>query len=389
MSINSSNISLHDEKIVAWVNDPGRQAGDILTNDPSEEVQARGMSVEGRLPLPGKLRKVPILTAIRRHYRVERDGQPIADLHIVLPLKTTVEVSAQTVLGIDRGKVPAEAANAIVSAFNGYSPQQHGAVLQYMASLLADFNSKSPVKLSGTEFDFFTSPSYEYVQKEIDDSHDRWLHEVYEGDGPSLLPELFPERERVRNFGEKGYRLVWLGNTVLSEYPAPSKSENVISPEDNDTVEERAKKLARANDKACEYVPNVLKIRITSMRLMDDVKLTMEWIYYQDTKGCGFHMLGFQGWHRKSEKVLYVTVLWAHPLDALKKIFEDSARDAAELALATVLVFENFDAGLSTFKAVFWRLVKERARESLECLVPDMFIEQETGDWVKDDWDTK
>ena len=53
------------------------------------------------------------------------------------------------------------------------------------------------------------------------------------------------------------------------------------------------------------------------------------------------------------------------------------------------MVFENFDARLSTFKAVFWRLVKERARASLECLVPDMFIEQETGECVKDGWDTK
>lgn len=87
---------------------------------------------------------------------------------------------------------------------------------------------------------------------------------------------------------------------------------------------------------------------------------------------------------RSTHKVLYSTVTWSLPHDVMKRIVTKSAQEAATLAAPVALI--NFEEGLAIFKAEFWRLIKERALQSFECLIPELIIIKEVGGWRPASW---
>ncbi|MDF3889171.1 hypothetical protein [Cupriavidus basilensis] len=68
----------------------------------------------------------------------------------------------------------------------------------------------------------------------------------------------------------------------------------------------------------------------------------------------------------------------------MKRIFAESAHEAAILAAPVALI--NFEEGLAIFKAEFWRLIKERALQNLECLIPELIMIKEVGGWRPASW---
>ncbi|MFP3501369.1 hypothetical protein [Burkholderia sp. SIMBA_062] len=390
MALTNSAINLHDPYLIEWANDNQRKVGDSTTLTAQEELNQRHMTPEATSSLPGKLGTYSIFTAIRRQYRIERNGQPFTDIYINLPMQTKVSVTLETVLGIDRGEVFPVVADKIKETFAAYSFDQHGSVLQYLGVELAKFNSTHTPPLNGSEFDLFTSVTFEWISKQLFDESDRWLHRVFEQDASGAVPDLFKEGQ---SFRDKGYRLKHIGDTYLNEPPPPKTSTNIIPVQPGvigDKQHEEAAIDQSTNeppDGDCQYADDSLKIRITSFSPWRQTMWKWGWMRYGDTHGCSFSMYTLNLYTRKFEYVVYATVKWARPLEALKKIFEDSARDAAEMAAAISIVLDNFEQAVTIFKAEFWRLIQERARQTYECLTPDLKYEEEaTSDWEPAGW---
>lgn len=376
-------VHLSDPRLLDWVCQP-RRNGDTfnLAPDPSR-LSARGFTTSSRHPLPGSLGEVQIVSAIRRHYRIDRFKQPLADCFILIPMRTTLGAHANTILGL-QGSLDVGVRQTIVDTFQAYSPTHHGAALPYMAARLSEFNHDHPPGLNGEEFGLFLDTTFTWrgVQKKFDEVE--WLHAVYEGNGHSMIPELCPERDR--NLGHDGYRLVYIGEEYLQSIPPLRESKNVVKvqqdePEDRAVIK-LANELACAKNRDCQFLePH--KIRITSIKLIDEIKLTLELAYLRD-KSCGFHMLMPALHTRSTHNVLYATVTWSHPHDVMKRIFTENAQEAAILAAPVALI--NFEEGLAIFKAEFWRLIKERALHSFECLIPELIIVKEVGGWWPASW---
>lgn len=184
---------------------------------------------------------------------------------------------ANAVLGL-QGSLDVGVRQTIVDTFQAYSPTHHGAALPYMAARLSEFNHDHPPGLNGEEFGLFLDTTFTWrgVQKKFDEVE--WLHAVYEGNGHSRIPELCPEQDR--NLGHDGYRLVFIGEEYLQAIPPLSESKNVVTlqqdePEDRAVIK-RAKELAHAKHRDCQFLePH--KIRITSIKLIDEIKLVLEW----------------------------------------------------------------------------------------------------------------
>lgn len=376
-------VQLSDPQLLDWVCQP-RRNGDTfsLAPDPSR-LSARGFTTGSQHPLPGSLGEVQIVSAIRRQYRIERFRQPLSDCFVLIPMRTTLAAHANTVLGL-QGSLNVGVRQTIADTFQAYSPTHHGAALPYMGARLSEFNRDHPPGLNGEEFGLFLDTTFTWrgVQKKLDEVE--WLHAVYEGNAHSRIPELCPERDR--NLGHDGYRLVYIGEEYLQAIPPLRESRNVVTfqqgePE-NRAVVERAKELAHAQNRDCPFL-ETHKIRITSIKLLDETKLVLEWVYLRD-KSCGFHMLMPVLHTRSAHNVLYATVMWSHPHDVMKRIFMESAHEAAILAAPVAL--NNFEEGLAIFKAEFWRIIKERALQSFECLIPELIMFKEVGGWRPAGW---
>ncbi len=376
-------VHLSNPQLLDWVCQP-RRDGDTfnLAPDPSR-LTARGLIAGSQHSLPGSLGEVQIVSAIRRHYRIERFKQPLADCFVLIPMRTTLAVHANAVLGL-QGSLEVGVRQALVDAFQAYAPAHHGAVLPYVAARLGEFNQNHPPGLTGEEFGLFLNTTFTWrgVQKKFDEVE--WLHAVYEGNAYSRIPELCPERER--NLGHDGYRLVHIGEEYLQAVPPLRESKNVVTvhhgePEDR-AVAERASELARAKHSDCQFLePH--RIRLTSIKLIDETKWVLELAHLRD-KSCGFHMVMPTLHIRSANSVLYATVSWSQRHDAMKKIYTESAHEASILAAPVALI--NFEEGLAIYKAVFWRLIKERALQSFECLMPELIMIKEVGGWQPAGW---
>ncbi len=323
------------------------------------------------------------MSAIRRHYRIERFEQPLADCFILIPMRTTLAAHANTVLGL-QGLLDAGVRQTIVDTFLAYSPTHHGAALTYLAARLSEFNQDHPPGLNGEEFGLFLDTTFTWlgVQKKIDEVE--WLHAVYEGNAHSRIPELCPERER--NLGHDGYRLVCIGEEYIQAIPPLRESKNVVTVQQGEPEElaviKRSQELARVKNRDCEFlVPH--KIRITSINLIDETKLVHELVYIRD-KSCGCHMLMPALRTRSVQNVLYATVTWSNRYDVMKTVFTKSAHEAAILAAPVALI--NFEEGLAIFKAEFWRLIKERALKNFGCLIPELILIKQAGGWWPAGW---
>ncbi|OCS48680.1 hypothetical protein [Ralstonia pickettii] len=376
-------LQLNDSKLLDWVCQP-RRRGEIfnLAPDPSR-LSALGFTPSVRHPLPGSLGEVQIVSAIRQHYRIERFKQPLADCFILIPMLTTLAAHANTVLGL-QSSLDVSERQAIVDTFQAYSPAHHGGALRYMAARLGEFNRGHPPGLNGEAFGLFLETTFTWcgVQKKFDEVE--WLHAVYEGNAHSRIPELCPEREG--NLGHDGYRLVHIGEEYLQAIPPLRESKNVVPVQHDDSedraVVKRAKELANAQDRACTFLePH--RIRVTSIKLIDEKKSMLEWRYLRD-KTCAFHMLMPVLHTRSAHNVLYATVTWSQPHDVMKRMFTDSAHEAAMLAVPVALI--NFEEALAIFKAEFWRLIKERALQSFECLIPELIMVKAVGGWRPAGW---
>lgn len=377
-------LQLSNARLLDWVCQP-RGNGDTfnLAPDPSR-LAARGFIAGSQHPLPGSLGEVQIVSAIRRHYRIERFRQPLADCFVLIPMRTTLAVHASAVLGL-QGSLNVGVRQAIVDAFQAYSPAHHGAVLPYVAARLYEFNHDYPPGLNGEEFDLFLNATFTWrgVQRKFDQVE--WLQAVYEGNGHSRIPELCPERER--NLGHDGYRLVHVGEEYLQAIPPLRESKNVITirhgEREDRAVADRANELARAKIRDSQFLePH--RSRVTSIKLIDETKWVLELAYLRDKSCCGFPMLMPTLYTRSANNILYATVTWLQRHDAMKKVFTESAHEAAILAAPVALI--NFDEGLAIFKAAFWILIKERALKSLEGVIPELIMIKEVGGWQPAGW---
>lgn len=54
--------------------------------------------------------------------------------------------------------------------------------------------------------------------------------------------------------------------------------------------------------------------------------------------------------------------------------------------LAVPVALINFEEALAIFKAEFWRLIKERAFQSFECLIPELIMVKAVGGWRPAGW---
>lgn len=376
-------VQLSASRLLDWVCQPRRNGDSFnLLPEPSR-LSARALTARAQHRLPGALGEVQIVSAIRRQYRIERFRQPLADCFVLVPMRTTLAVHANTILGL-QGSLDAGLGQTIADAFLAYSPARHGAALPYLAARLGDFNRDHPPGLSGEEFGLFLDPTFTWrgVQKKFDDVE--WLHAVYEGNAQSIIPELCPEREK--NLGDDGYRLVFIGEEYLQGIPPAMASRNVVTilhgESEDQAVATRAQELARVKKSDCQFM-DLHKSRITSIRLMDEKRCVHE-LGYLRHPSCGVHVSMPTLHTRSAQNFLYATVIWPHRHDDMKRIFTESAHEAAILAAPVALV--NFEAGLAIFKVEFWRLVKDRALHSFDCLIPELILVRQAGGWQPAGW---
>ncbi|CAG2159974.1 hypothetical protein [Cupriavidus numazuensis] len=376
-------LQLSAPQLLDWVCQP-RRNGDTfnLAPDPSR-LSARGFTTSSQHPLPGSLGEVQIVSAIRRHYRIERFEQPLADCFILIPMRTTLDAHANTVLGL-QGSLNAGVRQTIVDTFLAYSPTHHGAALTYLAARLSEFNHDHPPGLNGAEFGLFLDATFTWrgVQKKFDEVE--WLHAVFEGNAHPRVPELCPERDR--NLGHDGYRFVYIGEEYIQAIPPLRESKNVVTLQQGEpeglAVIKRSQELARVKNRDCEFLePH--KIRITSINLIDETKLVHELVYIRH-QSCGYHILMPALRTRSVQNVLYATVTWSNRYDVKKTVFTKSAHEAAILAAPVALI--NFEEGLAIFKAEFWRLIKERALQNFGCLIPELILIKQAGGWWPAGW---
>ena len=85
------------------------------------------------------------------------------------------------------------------------------------------------------------------------------------------------------------------------------------------------------------------------------------------------------------DQELVASVYWTHPgpLDEyVKKIVEDCARNSAMASVVILIVFSDLTTAIASFKALFWKCLREKLQQSLSCL--DVGIVVNTvpkGDW--------
>ncbi|WP_414914723.1 hypothetical protein [Pseudomonas sp. IT-P258] len=391
MDVISDPLNLSDEKLLDWVNQTHKKGDSLdLVIEPSI-FDARGLTREAKIDLPGSLGEVHTITAIRRQYRVERFGQPVSDCFVIIPLRTTLLANAKAVLGVQRN-LGDEALKAIIEAFTSYSPATHGAAATYISSRLTEYNQNHNPVFRGDEFNLLLDVSYEWKSVQKDLKEDDWLHRVFEIDASDSLPDIYPQEGQ--DLGQDGYRLTFINDEYLKIIPPIQKSKNEIPVKNgkisdeafiDEIVKKRAGELSEAGNRDCDFL-ETHKIRITSIKAPDETKWEWAWVYLDTGRGCGFHMYMYSMYTRSCSKVLYATVRWARPEDALKKIFIDSAQEAAKLATAVAIIAGSFETGLAIFKAEFWRLIKEHALQTYNCLIPDLIFPSETGEWKLAQW---
>lgn len=377
-------LDLRDRDLLEWIGSADRTAGDQIALTYEAEIQAQQFILAATTSLPGDLGEHVIVTAIRREYLVLREGQPFSDLKVLMPLGTRIAVRASAVLAVER-HMPADAvdfAKAAMAAFDGKSNLE-----AFIASKVSEFNSRGGYQFQDGKFKIFFQPTYTWIRKRLDDAQDKWLRNVYQGDGHSSLPDLVPREGD--NLGTIGYTLRFMRDTYLAEYSPPAPGSSVIdSPagvignpqKEREVVRDRALEDARKLE--CDPMePEVL--RLTSIWLPDETKFVLEMVYYEFGCGGGMHIPTPVQYRRGTEQILYVSCTYRKMDERLKNVFLSSLKEAALLGIVIAVVFSNEEEGKATFKAEFWRLIKERLGETVECLIPDLKVVKQTSEWIR------
>jgi hypothetical protein len=129
-----------------------------------------------------------------------------------------------------------------------------------------------------------------------------------------------------------------------------------------DRIEER---IASTGD----YPNGETKLEMREFTLIDDCGITITW----STKWPQF---------KKVRTALYVYVGKTNNLtQIIKNQIKDCAVKGAVAGIVIGIVFENLEAALASFKAVFTECIKYMAKEDAKCLIPNLALLTEEVGW--------
>ena len=384
-----SPLNLSDPELAKFVNNSARSLGDVIELDPSAEIQDFGYDKVGEKTAPGLIGKGLIFTAIRRHYRVLKGGQPIGDHYLTLPLITTVRLTRFAVLGLSQIGIPLDAKAAVATAFSSYDFAANGPLTLYVSKKLVEFNSLGGSQLTGEEFALFYRTRCEWIGNELDRRQEDWLMTVFKGDARALIPDLLTEGSNLQGLG---YDIIKIGDEYLDTPPTePQRYGDVPVPKgtliDPSAVDSVVIDFAR-NAAQCDAL-EPLRERITSLNMPPEFMWKPDWVYYRNPCGGGFHFLAMQTYVKQDQSVLYAVATFPTLEKAFESIFLQSLKDAAAAGAVTAIVFSDFEAGVAIFKSEFKRLVKERTLRDVKCLIPELVLVRESGEWVKSEFRAK
>lgn len=378
-------LDMRDPDLIRFVNSATRRVGDVIRLQTPSPFDTSAFTRIAETPLPGFIGKFPVQTALQRHYRLLKNRQPIADYYIQLPLATTVAVTRHAALAVSTSLAQV-AVDAVTKAFQSYAYPRDGELSMYAASKLAEFNQQGGPQLSANDFVVYYEFICEWKGSDLDLGQDRWLHELFESDARSKTPDLVVEGNSLAG---SGFELRFIGDVYLDTLPAPTQKPCAIplppiTFSDPQLVDQAVVDFAEKNAQKAECAAlSPTRLRITSVDLWPEFKYELEWVYYPQPCGGGFHWIAVITYSRVQRRVLYASLTFPQSIEPFRQIFEQSLKDAAGEAAVVAVVFSDFEAGVSVFKNEFWRLIKERTLRSFDCLLPELILVEETSEWVR------
>ncbi|SFN80702.1 hypothetical protein SAMN05216573_12250 [Bradyrhizobium sp. Rc3b] len=351
-------LDLSDQEVLDYFGRERRQVGDSKRFEASivRQITDLGMHVASQRPEPGDFPEdTTLITAVRRYYEVIANGQIIQTISLTMRVIQSFGVHADTNLAV-RG---AAHEAAIVQLFRDYNSARDGDIEAY-ATAKAQQLGASP-----DEFALYFAPTLTLKAWDMDRQKEDALRNYFAG------------------FREKGFELRPIRDEFIPTYQ-PTRPGGVIEVpagtgpgEIERKVEEAAKEEARQNECHAERYE---KIKIASLNRWPDTKVEWRWALVNWGKW-KFHFWRPVTLIRDVELVLYVTITYLNADERLKSIFLDCLKEAAVDAAVTGVVTENFDAAVAAFKAVFWKLLKQKIRETVNCLIPGLRLVEEAGNW--------
>ncbi|MGV1754778.1 hypothetical protein [Agrobacterium sp. CG674] len=84
---------------------------------------------------------------------------------------------------------------------------------------------------------------------------------------------------------------------------------------------------------------------------------------------------------KETYPVLYATLIYSADQDGIVNILEHCLQDAAIAGIVVGAVSQNLPAAIATFQGLFLACLKSHALELFACMVPDLKLVSEEGDW--------
>lgn len=364
------DINFHNEAFLQWLTERPRGVKERYRFTPQQIVLDRGLKVVAeRFDVsPGFTTIIP--TGVKRRYALykEREFRQNFTLQLVVINTFTVEINARLYI---KNSAPVDVTSALSQLFNTFNPKDD--IEQACRDLLVQYNAKPD------EFELELFPTCELSAITIDDRAEQELYHLYTKSPPPVLVHI-PGEGSLRS---RGYNIVRLGDTPLSEAPQPSSIPNAIvkrpgmtERDIEEAVEEAAKREAERVDCPPDYTD---KIKLASMNGIPESRVV--WRKRQKGGVCPTWVDEAVVEWRDTEYALYATVTYRELDKRFKQTIEECARQAAIEGAILGLALENFQVAITTFISRFKTLIYERTHQIFDCLMPQLHVVTTNGEW--------